>query len=134
MAEKVIRSLGTAKEQHTLKLLEYLANPENEIMNRSSLAEKVLGITASAMYRTFTSDELSEVEAEALRRRRARLSLKLGQVDKALFEKAIDDKDVKAIELVYKKFENWNPNHKIEVSTSDNMTNALAELAKRLPD
>lgn len=134
MAEKVVKSLGTAKEQHKLKLLEYLANPENEIMNRSTLAEKVLGISASVMYRTFNADELSDIEAEALRRRRSRFSLKISQVDNALFSKAIDDKDVKAIELVYKKFENWNPNHKIEVSTSDNMTNALAELAKRLPD
>ena len=134
MAEKVVKSLGTAKEQHKLKLLEYLANPENEIMNRSTLAEKVLGISSSVMYRTFNADELSDIEAEALRRRRSRFSLKISQVDNALFSKAIDDKDVKAIELVYKKFENWNPNNNIEVSTSDNMTNALAELAKRLPD
>lgn len=134
MVEKVVKSISSAKEQHTLKMLEYLANPENEIVNRSELCQKVLGVSSSAIYKLFTSDELSAIEDEALRKRRARFSLKLAQVDKALFEKAIDDKDVKAIELVYKKFENWNPNHKIEVSTSDNMTNALAEIAKRLPD
>lgn len=133
MADKVIKSLGTAKEQHKLKLLEYLANPENEIMNRSSLADKVLGITPSVMYRTFNADELSEIEYEALRRRRSRYSLKISQVDNALFAKAIEG-EVKAIELVYKKFENWNPNQKIEISTSDNITNALSELSKRLPD
>ena len=134
MAEKVVKSLGTAKEQHKLKLLEYLANPENEIMNRSTLAEKVLGISASVMYRTFNADELSDIEAEALRRRRSRFSLKISQVDNALFSKAIDDKDVKAIELVYKKFENWNPNQKIEISTNESMSDALAELARRLPE
>ena len=134
MAEKVVKSLGTAKEQHKLKLLEYLANPENEIMNRSTLAEKVLGISASVMYRTFNADELSDIEAEALRRRRSRFSLKISQVDNALFSKAIDDKDVKAIELVYKKFENWNPNQKIEISTNESMSDTLAELARRLPE
>ena len=116
MAKNVIKSIGTAKEQHKLKLLEYLANPENEILNRSTMAEKVLGISASAMYRTFDTEELSEIENEALKKRRARLSLKLGQIDKALVEKAIEDKDVKAIELCYKRFEGWNPNQKIELN------------------
>ena len=68
------------------------------------------------MYRTFDTEELSLIEDEALKKRRARIALKLGQVDKALFDKAILDKDVKAIELIYKRLEGWNPNQKIELS------------------
>ena len=116
MAKNVVKSLGTAKEQHRLKLLEYLANPDNEILNRSTYATEVLGISASVMYRTFDTEELSIIEDEALKKRRARIALKLGQVDKALFDKAIIDKDVKAIELIYKRLEGWNPNQKIELS------------------
>ena len=116
MAKNVVKSLGTAKEQHRLKLLEYLANPDNEILNRSTYATEVLGISASVMYRTFDTEELSIIEDEALKKRRARIALKLGQVDKALFDKAILDKDVKAIELIYKRLEGWNPNQKIEWS------------------
>lgn len=120
MAKNVVKSLGTAKEQHRLKLLEYLANPDNEILNRSTYATEVLGISASVMYRTFDTEELSIIEDEALKKRRARIALKLGQVDKALFDKAIIDKDVKAIELIYKRLEGWNPNHKIELSENAN--------------
>lgn len=134
MAKTVEKNGLPAKEIHRLNLLEYLANPENPLMTRSNLAKEVLRMSTSALYKFFSTDEMTEIENDALNKRRARYSIKISQVDKALFEKAIDDKDVKAIELVYKKFENWNPNHKIEVSTSDNMTNALAELAKRLPD
>lgn len=133
MAKKADENKLTAKDRHRINILEYLANPENTVCSRTKLAE-VLGITTTSLYQFFKTDELSAVELEALNLRRGRYALKLAQVDSALLERAIDDKDVKAIELVYKKFENWNPNHKIEVSTSDNMTNALAELAKRLPD
>ena len=132
MAKKADENKLTAKDRHRINILEYLANPENTVCSRTKLAE-VLGITTTSLYQFFKTDELSAVELEALNMRRGRYALKLAQVDDALIKRAIEG-EVKAIELVYKKFENWNPNHKIEVSTSDNMTNALAELAKRLPD
>ena len=134
MSKKVDPSHITAKDKHRLNLLEYLANPENKILLRSEWAEQILEISKSALYKFFDGDELSEIEGEALNKRRARYGIKLAQVDKALFEKAIDDKDVKAIELVYKKFESWNPNQKIEISTNDSLNDTLAELAKRLPE
>lgn len=124
----------TVKELHRLKLLEYLANPENEILKRSEWATGILGISPSGLYFHFNADDLTEIEGEALNRRRARYGLKLGQVDKALFEKAINDQDVKAIELIYKRFENWNPNQKIEINTSDNFNETLSALADKLPE
>lgn len=134
MTNELEKNKISVKDRHRLKLLEYLSNPENEILLRSEWAEKLLGISPSGLYYHFNADELTEVEGEALNRRRARYGVKLSQVDKALFERAIDDKDVKAIELVYKKFENWNPNQKIEISTNESMSDTLAELAKRLPE
>ena len=124
----------SVKDIHRLKLLEYLANPENELFSRCAWAEKILKIDRSVMYRHFNGDELTAIEGEALNRRRARYGIKLAQVDKALFDKAIGEGDVKAIELIYKKFENWNPNQKIEISTGDSFNETLAELGKRLPE
>lgn len=106
----------STKEKHKLAIIEYLQSPDNDISNRKDIAEKVLGISTSGLYKFFSSDELSDIENEALKKRRARLSLKIGCVDKALLEKATVDKDVKAIELCYKRFEGWNPNQKIELS------------------
>ena len=106
----------STKDKHKLSIIEHLQNPDNDIKNRKDLAEKVLGVSTSALYKFFSSDELAEIESEALKKRRARLSLKIGCVDKALLEKATVDKDVKAIELCYKRFEGWNPNQKIELS------------------
>lgn len=134
MAKTVEKNGLPAKEVHRFNLLEYLANPENPLMTRSNLAKEVLGMSTAALYKFFTTDEMTAIENEALNKRRARYSIKISQVDKALFEKAIDEKDVKAIELVYKKFENWNPNQKIEISTNDCLNDTLAELAKRLPE
>lgn len=133
MTKKADENKLTAKDRHRINILEYLANPENTVCSRTKLAE-VLGITTTSLYQFFKTDELSAVELEALNLRRGRYSLKLGQVDKALFEKAIEDKDVKAIELIYKRFENWNPNQKIEISTNESMGDTLAELARRLPE
>lgn len=134
MAVKRVKSVETAKDRHRLKLLEYLANPENEIVGRCTLATDVLGVTPQTMYRSFNSDEMSEIEAEALDRRRARYSLKLGMVDKSLFDEAINNGNVKAIELIYKRFESWNPSSKIEINTGESFNETLTELGKRLPE
>ena len=104
MAKKTDENKLTAKDRHRINILEYLANPENIVCSRTKLAE-VLGITTTSLYQFFKTEELSAIELEALNMRRGRYSLKLAQVDKALFEKAIEEKSEKAIELVYKKFE-----------------------------
>ena len=106
----------STKDKHKLSIIEHLQNPDNDIKNRKDLAEKVLGVSTSALYKFFSSDELAEIESEALKTRRARLALKISQVDDALVERATIDKDVKAIELFYKRLEGWNPNQKIELS------------------
>lgn len=133
MAKKADENKLTAKDRHRINILEYLANPENTVCSRTKLAE-VLGITTTSLYQFFKTEELSAIELEALNMRRGRYSLKLAQVDKSLFEKAIEEKDVKAIELIYKRFENWNPNQKIEISTNESISDTLAELARRLPE
>lgn len=85
MAKKVDLSNMTAKDKHRINLLEYLSNPDNKVIMRSELAEKVLDISKSALYKFFNTDELSEIETEALKRR-ARLALKYLRLMKHLWK------------------------------------------------
>lgn len=94
----------TAKERHTLKLLEYLENPENKWLNRTELAKQVLGIGQDAMYRHFTGEEITEIESQALERRRQRYKPMLSEVDKRMIERAKQG-DTRAAKLVYERFE-----------------------------
>lgn len=102
------------KEQHRLKLIEYLGNPENEFLTRTSMAEKVLKISISTFYHHFRPSELDEIETQGLAIRRLKYSPELAKIDKALIDRAIDG-DSKAIKLAYQKFENWMEGKKIEI-------------------
>ena len=95
-----------AKERHYIKLVEYLGNPDNDWPLRSKYAVDILGLSdTSLLYRTFTPDELSAIEKEALEVRRGKYSRLLGEADIHLF-KNIRNGDTAAIKLAYQKFEN----------------------------
>jgi len=95
-----------AKEKHKRKILEYLANPDNEIPYREGLAS-ICGIKRNTLYLHFTPDELSDLEAEGLEMRRKKYAPQLSKVDKALLEQAASG-DPKAAKLVYQRFEGWS--------------------------
>lgn len=97
----------TAKERHKIKLLEYLANPNNKAVHRVTLAKKVLGYSkAVSMYRIFTPTELSEIENEAKELRRKRYAVKLMQIDDAMMAQALEGNE-RAAKLCYQRFEDW---------------------------
>ena len=97
----------TAKEKHKLKLLEYLGNPENEFCNRLTQAKVVLGFAnETQLYRHFTPDELSEIEAEALAIRRKKYSPHIATIDRAMISEA-NKGNPKAAKLCYQRFEDW---------------------------
>lgn len=110
MANKMPKT--TAKEKHKAKLIEYLADPENEIPKRAKYPE-ILGISDAALYQFFRSPELSEIEAESNEIRRKRLGRTLMEVDRALKERAISG-DPQAIKLLYQRFEGWSEKTKLE--------------------
>lgn len=90
-----------------IKLLEYLANPQNPFLNRTELATKVLNYkTVTALYYHITSAEIKDIEIEAMEMRRTAYITRLSKVDDALFDKAYEG-DVNAIKLVYQRFEGW---------------------------
>lgn len=97
----------TAKERHKIKLLEYLANPQNKAVDRVTLAKEVLGYSKSvSMYRIFRPEELSEIENEAKELRRKRYAVKLMQIDDAMINQALEGND-RAAKLCYQRFEDW---------------------------
>ena len=67
------------------------------------------------IYKVFTPDELTEIEAEALKIRRKKYKPEIAKADKALFEKAHDG-DVPAIKLCYQRFEDWSEKQRKEYS------------------
>ena len=52
-----------------------MSDPENEFPNRQEMSLSVLGYkTVAAMYKIFTTDEMTEIENEALEERKRRSS------------------------------------------------------------
>ncbi len=93
-----------AKGLHRIKLLEYLENPDNEWLDRTSLAEKVLEIAQPTLYQHFTSEELTEIEIEALNNRRKRYTRQLSEIDKTVLAKAKTGHPV-LINVAYDRFQ-----------------------------
>lgn len=102
------------KEQHRLKLLENIGNPENPFPNRTMMAE-ICGIGVPTFYNHFRPVELTEIEAEALELRRRKYAPELAKIDKALIDRALDG-DTRAIKLCYQRFENWQEGQEVRLS------------------
>jgi len=109
-----------AKEKHKRKILEYLANPDNEIPHRERLAY-ICGIKRNTLYLHFTPNELTELETEGLEMRRKKYAPKLSKVDNAILEKAASG-DPHAAKLVYQRFEGWSEKQQVDANISGEMT------------
>ena len=95
------------KVEHRQKLLEYLGNPSNKMLDRQELSTVVLGFAhASTIHQVFTPDELYEIYDEALRIRRSRYAASLSDIDLALMASAKKG-DAQAAKLVYQRLEGW---------------------------
>lgn len=101
------------------KLLEYLSNPDNEILNREELSLKVLGYAhGSTIHKAFTPEELTQIETEALAMRRTRYAGPLAAADKGLLKRAKDG-DPAAVKLCYQRFEDWSERKDLNVTGLD---------------
>jgi len=115
----------SAALRHRMRLLDYMADPDNPPLNRSKLAELVLKVNRKTLYKTFTPADLAEIEAEGLSLRRARLSTTSAQVDASLVRQALDG-DVSAIKLYYQRFEGFSEKSTVAVEPSLDDLRALA--------
>ena len=126
-----------AKKAARVKIIEYLANPDHEFVNRSTLATRICKYKKSQyLYQVFTVDELDQIEKEALEIRRKKYARFLAFTDHKLFE-AIKDKNVAAIKLAYQRFEGWTEKGEIGFSGDLNFASSLTgeswdERAKRV--
>lgn len=102
------------KEKHEQSLLEYLASPDNEWLNREDLASNVCGVTKQTLYNHFTPEELQAIEAKALELRRTQYAVHLSKVDKSLLISAAKG-DTAAAKLAYQRFEGWSEKQKHEI-------------------
>ena len=96
------------KARHRATILEYLSNPDNETVNRTSLSVDVLGFAdASVLYQVFSPEEIRDIEHEGLKLRRKCYASKLAKVDDGLLKKATEG-DPAAAKLVFQKYEQWS--------------------------
>lgn len=105
------------RDRQRIKLLEYLGNPENDYLTRSAMSTKVLGYKREeAIYRVFTPEEISAIEAEGLEIRRKKYASQIASVDNALMKRAREG-DPQACKLVYQRFENWSESKNLNVDS-----------------
>ncbi len=102
------------KDRNKERLIEYLANPENEWPSKEKLSQEVLGKKYNYINRTWSPGEFQELIAEpALRLRRGRYAKDLAEVDRTLLRKAKEG-NVQAAKLIYQRFEGWKEGQTIE--------------------
>lgn len=117
--KRVSESRKTPREIWREKYLEYLSDPENEIvrngkvLTRGQIA-KALETTRQTLYRHFTAQEMDAMDADALAERRRRCSRHSNAVDFGLFRRARSG-DAKAAKLYYERIEGWTPSKRIAV-------------------
>ncbi len=81
--------MATKKAHNRRKLIDFIANPENEFPNRGEMSVDVLGYTDhTAIYQYFTPVELDEIEAEAFEVRKRRSVKRQSEVFAALHKSA----------------------------------------------
>jgi hypothetical protein len=109
----------TAKQRHRIILVEYLGDPGNPWPRRQEFSTKILGFRqANQIYKTFTLEEINQIELEALNIRRQKYSRLLSMVDTGLLKKAAEG-DPAAAKLVYQRFENWSEKSEHKLSNQE---------------
>jgi len=97
----------TAKDRAKIKIVEFLANPDNGFIPWQRLCTEVCHYKNSRyLYTLFTIEERREIEQIALAERRKNYSSQSAAVDYGLLKKAMSG-DAAAAKLWYQRFEGW---------------------------
>lgn len=115
------------KVKHRNTLIAFLSNPDNKWPPRKDYV-KLLGLRSCKdyLYRLFSVDELNELEAAALEKKRSAYANKSAQIDDALFDKAREG-GAAEVKLWYKRFDGWE-----EKTVSETTTTIIHKLDERL--
>jgi len=107
-----------SKETIRVKIVEYLANPDNKPPTRTELA-LILGYSeVPAMYKMTPAVELDKLYDEALELRRKRYAASLMDVDRGQLKSAAKG-DSAAAKLIYQRFEGWSEKKLLGVGGPD---------------
>lgn len=110
-------SRENAKTKFRQTLLGYLSDPAHAWLDRNQWATIILGKkNKQSLWSHFTSDELFEIEREAVDIRRQRLASTSAKVDDALFRRAIETGDPAACRLFYSRHEGWSEKSTMEMN------------------
>ena len=102
----------------------YRANPDNDEKSDTAFVT-THGITVGTLKKA--KQEYGKWAKAALEARRERYAEKISKIDSALF-KAASNGDIKAADLIYRRFDGWNPR---VVEQTNNFYN-FADLVKDL--
>lgn len=112
------RASRPAKERHRETLIRWIGDPSNPFPTRKAMALEVIGFKdLSSLYCTFTTDEMAEIEREALALRRKRYSAALAAADLGVLKRAAKG-DARAAKLAYQRFEGWSEKQTVEANVT----------------
>jgi hypothetical protein len=121
----------TAKERNRDRLLRYLSDPDNDWLDRKTLAVTVLGYKHSqSIWTVFTGAELDQIEREALDNRRKRYASMLARADMGILRAAASG-DARAAKLCYQRFEGWTEKTDLNLTGRLEIENLSHEEIKR---
>ena len=116
---------------YRLKIIEFLANPENDVVRRSEYCPVILRKkTKHQIYQYFKPHELAEIEAEAMAVRRQRYAAEIMRVDQGLLKRAAEG-DPAAAKLCFQRYEGWEPSEKKKIDLTGEIR---AQVFKELLD
>ena len=116
---------------YRLRIVEYLANPDNEVVRRSEYCPVILRKkTKHQIYQYFKPHELAEIEAEAMEVRRQRYAADIMRVDQGLLKRAAEG-DPAAAKLCFQRYEGWEPTERKRI---DITAEVRAKVFKELLD
>jgi len=87
------------------KYIQYRTNPDNDVKHDTYFCTSH-GISLDELRELQHSDE--KLARDILHARRDRYSTRMNKIDEALF-KAAESGDTKAADLLYRRFDGWNP-------------------------
>lgn len=110
----------TPKDKHRLKLVEFIANPDNDFPDRATMAA-ICGISKRALHQHFSPEEFAELEADAMDLRRKHYSRFFPKIDKALISEA-EEGNIAAIKLAYQRLEGWSEKQEHQITAPEPIT------------
>jgi len=111
------------------KYVQYRTNPDNDARSFSHFAT-MCGYTLSEVKDAVAHDK--DIEKDILVARRNKYAKRMQKIDDALFKSA-EDGDTRAADLLYRRFDGWDPKVVEQTTNFYNFTDIVKELRNDKP-